>query len=73
HPPYPSRASGRHRNAKSRGRGRLPLYTVGTVPMDRKARGALMVLAVLAAGWAAYRRRPVRPPQRLGQWEPVER
>ena len=49
--------------------------------MDRNHRlsqplviGALVVALVVAAaaGLAAYRRRPVKPPARSGSWQPVD-
>ncbi|MDR9449591.1 MAG: hypothetical protein RI637_00115 [Acidimicrobiia bacterium] len=35
-------------------------------------RRPILLLAALAAAALAFRKRPVRPPQRSGAWEPVE-
>lgn len=40
--------------------------------MDRNLRALLVALGVLMVAWAAYRSRPVRPPEMAGRWEPVE-
>lgn len=40
----------------------------------RSSNSGLMLAAILmaAAGIAAFKRRPVKPPERAGTWQPVE-
>jgi hypothetical protein len=41
--------------------------------VDRRLRALAILAAAFLAGWAVFRQRPVRPPERLGAWEPLER
>jgi hypothetical protein len=40
--------------------------------LTRMIRRPILLIAALAAAVLAFRKRPIRPPERTGTWEPVE-